>query len=284
MSSGLDIINIARQQIGYIEGPNNETVYGQWYGLPNESYCAMFVSWCFAQVGLSALVAAQTEKGFAYCPAGLTYFQKHGQIVPKGQARPGDLIFYDWSGTGVAEHVGIIEAASMSGITTIEANTSPDHATGSQANGIGVFRRHRPWLNVIGIARPNYPNPVKPAIPTKHKVLASGVAGATALGGGGAAVANHTTTPVVTKPKTVLVAPPFPGSSAFKVGVKGNIAMIVEKALANAGLLPQNLAQGVLTAEDLALVPVYQSKYPGLKGHKGIDIWTYTSMVAKAGE
>ena len=286
MSSGLDIVNIAQKQIGFIEGPNNENPYGTWYGMPNQSYCAMFVSWVFDQAKLSALVAAETPKGFSYCPVGLTWFQKHGQIVPKGTGRPGDLVFYDFSGKGIPEHVGILENCSTAGLTVIEGNTSPDHATGSQANGIGVFRRHRPWLNIIAIARPNYPTPVKPSTPTKNKVLATGVAGATALGGGGMALSNNlgSTTPSVKAP-TVIVAPPFPGTAAFKVGYKTAAALIVERALANAGLLPQNQILGKLTAEDLALVPVYQSKYPGLakvKG-KGIEAFTYTSMVAKAG-
>ena len=39
MSSGLDIVNIAQKQIGFIEGPNNENPYGTWYGMPNQSYC-----------------------------------------------------------------------------------------------------------------------------------------------------------------------------------------------------------------------------------------------------
>ena len=283
MSSGLDIVNIAQRQIGFIEGPNNANPYGEWYGMNNVSYCAIGISWCFNQGNLSAIVAAETPKGFSYCPAGLTWFQKHGQIVPKGTGRPGDLVFFDFSGKGVAEHVGIIEQCSTSGLTTIEFNTSPDHAIASQANGIGCFRRHRPWLNVIAVARPNYPTPVKPTVPTKNKALATGVAGATALGGGSAAVLNNTSsTPV--KSNTVLVAPPFPGTSAFKAGYKNQAAMIVEKALANAGLLPANLVTGVLTAEDLALVPLYQAKYPGLKTAKGLDSLTYTSMVAKAGQ
>ena len=188
MSSGLDIVNIAQRQIGFIEGPNNANPYGEWYGMNNVSYCAIGISWCFNQGNLSAIVAAETPKGFSYCPAGLTWFQKHGQIVPKGTGRPGDLVFFDFSGKGVAEHVGIIEQCSTSGLTTIEFNTSPDHAIASQANGIGCFRRHRPWLNVIAVARPNYPTPVKPTVPTKNKALATGVAGATALGGGSAAV------------------------------------------------------------------------------------------------
>lgn len=285
MTAGLDIVNIAAQQVGFIEGENNENPYGTWYGMPNQSYCAMFVSWVFHEANLSALVAGETSNGFSYCPAGLTWFQKNGQIVDKYKALPGDIVFFNFSGNGVAEHVGIIEGASSDGITTIEGNTSPDHATGSQANGIGVFRRHRPYLGVMGIARPKYPSPVAPAKSlATNKPLAIGTAGVTAVGGGAAAaISSHSSTP---PPKTtVIVAPPFPGSSAFKLGAKGTAELIVARALANAGLLPANIVSNVLTAEEIALIPVYQKKYPGLKNSvgKGIDQWTYTSMTAKAG-
>jgi len=289
VTSGLDLVNIARTQIGFVEGPNNENPYGTWYGIPNESYCAMGVSWCFAQANASHLVAAQTPKGFAYCPAGLTWFQKNKQVVDKYSALPGDLVFYSWSGNGVADHVEIVEAASKDGITAIGFNTGPESYTGNQANGDGCYRRHRPYLYVLAIVRPAY---TANSAPTKslgqNKGLAAGVAGATALTGGGAAAIHtaNTPAPIPTKAPTVIVAPPFPGTSAFKVGAKGKVELVVAKALANAGLLPANLVSSILTEQDMALVPIYQGLYPGLKASKGkgIDAATYTSMVAKANE
>jgi hypothetical protein len=286
MSSGLDIVLEAQGQLGFIEGPNNENPYGSWYGVPNQPYCAMFVSWVFNQKGLSSLVEAETSKGFSYCPAALAHFQKNGQVVGKYDGQPGDLVFFNFSGNGQAEHVGIIEGASSDGITTIEANTSPDHATGSQANGIGVFRRHRPYLGVMAIVRPKYPSAVKASSSASFgsKGLATGVAGATALGGAGVAGVHNSSTTSNTK-TVVIAAPPFPGSSVFKVGAKGKAELIVARALANAGLLPANLVSNVLNDAEIALIPVYQSKYPGLKKEKGKGIGplTYASMVSKAG-
>ena len=288
MSSGLDIVLEAQGQLGFIEGPNNENPYGSWYGIPNQPYCAMFVSWVFEQKGLSALVAAETEKGFSYCPAGLAHFQKNGQVVGKYSGEPGDIVFFNFSGNGQAEHVGIIEGASSDGVTTIEANTSPDHATGSQANGIGVFRRHRPYLGVMAIVRPKYPSAVVPT-QTKalnNKTLATGIAGATALGGAGVAGVTNSTSTTPPAKTTVIAAPPFPGSTVFKTGAKGTAELIVARALANAGLLPANLVSNVLNDAEIALIPVYQSKYPGLAAEKKQKIlgpFTYTSMVSKAG-
>ena len=284
MTAGLDIVNIAQKQVGFVEGPNNDNIYGTWYGLNHAPYCAMFVSWCFAQANATHLVAAQTPKGFSYCPDGLAWFQKNKQVIGKYDGLPGDIVFYSFSGNGQPDHVEIIVGASKDGITTIGGNTSPDHAvTASQANGNGVYLRHRPYLYVMAICRPNYSGSSTPAksIGT-NKTLATGVAGATALTGGGAAVL-HNTTPTQTKPQTVLVAPPFPGTSAFKIGYKNQAAMIVEKALEKAGLLPSPLVTGTLSAEDLALVPTYQSKFK-IKNAKGLDAKTYASMIKEAGK
>ena len=284
MTAGLDIVNIAQKQVGFVEGPNNDNIYGTWYGINNQPYCAMFVSWCFAQANATHLVAAQTQKGFSYCPDGLAWFQKNKQVIGKYDGLPGDIVFYSFSGNGQPDHVEIIVGASKDGITTIGGNTSPDHAlTASQANGNGVYLRHRPYLYVMAICRPNYSGSSTPAksIGT-NKTLATGVAGATALTGGGAAVL-HNTTPTQTKPQTVLVAPPFPGTSAFKIGYKNQAAMIVEKALEKAGLLPSPLVTGTLSAEDLSLVPIYQSKFK-IKNAKGLDSKTYASMIKEIGK
>ena len=47
-----------------------------------------------------------------------------------------------------------------------------------------------------------------------------------------------------------------------------------------------NLVSNVLTPEEIALIPVYQAKYPGLAAEKKAGIVgpnTYLSMAAKAG-
>lgn len=280
MSTALDVVNIARKEAGYIEGPNNDNKYGQWYGMNHAPYCAMFVSWVFAEAGLNSLVAATTSKGFSYCPDGLSWFQKKGQIVDKYSGQPGDIVFFSWSGH-TAEHVGIIVAASKDGITTVEGNTSADHKMGSQANGDGVWIRHRPYLNIMAIARPKYSTVVKPATSlSQNKKLAGGVAAATAIGGGGAAAINNNSSPATTKAPTVVTAPPFPGTSSFQLGSKNAAVLAVEKALAKAGLLPASLADGLYTKETTAAVKKYQSANLTLGTPDGIiGPKTYASLI-----
>jgi len=262
MATALDVLNVARSQIGFVEGPMNENPYGIWYGVPNASYCAMGISWCFAQVGLSQLVAAQTMKGFAYCPAGLNWFQRQGLVVNKYQARPGDLVFFSW-GTGVAEHVEIVEAASADGLTTIGFNTG-DQNTKAAANGGGCYREHRPYLYVMAIVRPKYPVPVKPTtgVATSKKATAGVAAtGAVVAGATGMAHTGVTATPKANITATVFVAPPFPTSqNSFKLGQTNDAVLTVQKALVKKTLLASKYATGTMNTQTQSALAKFDQK------------------------
>ena len=252
MSTALDVLNVARSQIGFVEGPVNENPYGIWYGIPNASYCAMGISWCFAQVGLSHLVAAQTPKGFAYCPAGLTWFQRQGLVVNKYQAQPGDIVFFSW-GTGVAEHVEIVEAASADGLTTIGFNTG-DQNTRAAANGGGCYREHRPYLYVMAIVRPRYPLPVKPTtgIATSKKATAGVAATGAAVTGitGMMHTAPNTQNTSTNKTQTTFIAPPFPSSqNSFKLGQANDAVLTIQSALVKKKLLLAKYATGTMNIQ-----------------------------------
>ena len=266
MATAQDVLNVARSQIGFIEGPINENPYGIWYGIPNASYCAMGISWCFAQVGLSSLVAAQTPKGFAYCPAGLNWFQRQGLVVNKYQAQPGDLVFFSW-GTGVAEHVEIVEAASADGLTTIGFNTG-DQNTRAAANGGGCYREHRPYLYVMAIVRPRYPVPLKPVskgVTSKKAtagVAATGTAvAATAAALHGTAATTNSAKIVPTPTPTAFYAPPFPTTSkSFALGQTNDAVLTVQKALVKKGLLVAKYATGTMNTQTQAALAIFDKK------------------------
>ena len=278
MATALDIVNTAQQQVGFVEGTNNDNPYGTWYEMNHEPYCAMFVSWVFAENNLSNLVAAQTTKGFAYCPAGLSWFQREGRIVDKYSGEPGDIVFYSFAGNGQADHVEIIVNASKDGITTVGGNTSPDHAlTASQANGNGVYLRHRPYLYVLAIARPAYTTPLKSAtsMATK-KPVAVGTAAATALGAGGVAV-HQSSTPATTKPNTVFTAPAW-AVSDFPLKKKTPQELAVEKALYKAGLLPAVAQNTPWTSTHITALKVFQ-KHQGSPQTGIVDKSTYIALM-----
>jgi hypothetical protein len=264
MSGALDVLNIARSQIGFHEGANNDNPYGRWYGIPNAPYCAMGVSWCFAQVGLSHLIAAQTPKGFSYNPAALHWFQMQGMVVNKMSGEPGDLVFFDWNGDGVADHVELLEAASPGGLTTIGFNTgSPNDPTKE-----GCWRVHRNYLFIIAIVRPKYPVIVKPVLSktTSKKATAAVGATGTAIAGATAAVhgmpaTTHLTTTPPTKSPTVFVASPFPTSpKAFIIGAKNEAVLTIEKALLKAGYLGGVYVTGIMNKQTISALSAYEKK------------------------
>lgn len=147
------IVVIAKQELGTIEVPDNKTKYGKWYGLDGNPWCAMFVSWVYAQAGLTKSVAASTKKGFASCDAGLKWFTKRNQLVPIGQAQPGDIVFFQFDEDAQPDHVGIVVKNKGKHLYCIEGNTSPTRK-GSQSNGGGVYRKKRPYSVVMAVARP----------------------------------------------------------------------------------------------------------------------------------
>jgi hypothetical protein len=148
-------LEIARSFLNYAEGDNNDTLFGKWYGLNNQPWCAMFVSYCFAEADQVKQVAASTKKGFASCDAGLKWFAKKGKLVPIGDAQPGDIAFFQFDNDAQPDHVGIVEknATKRKLLICVEGNTSPD-IKGSQSNGGGVYRKKRAYATIMAVVRP----------------------------------------------------------------------------------------------------------------------------------
>lgn len=146
-------VDIAHTQIDYKEAANNNTMYGAWYGMNNQPWCAMFVSWVFNQAGLASSVAASTRKGFASCDAGLKWFAKKNKLVPIGQAQAGDIAFFQFDDDAQPDHVGIVVKNNGKYLWCIEGNTASD-TKGSQSNGDGVYRKKRAYSLVMAVARP----------------------------------------------------------------------------------------------------------------------------------
>lgn len=144
---------------GYKEGENNDTIFGKWFGLNHQPWCAMFVSYCFNEAGMVDLVKAQGAKGFASCNPAVKWFAKNGQLVPVGQAQPGDIVFFNFDADATtAEHVGIVyqNDTVKSKLITFEGNTAGDNA-GSQANGDGAYKKSRNYGLIMAVARPKWP-------------------------------------------------------------------------------------------------------------------------------
>lgn len=165
-----DVLKAAQGKVGTVEGGGSDGKSGNivwvwdWWksvtkaNLQGSPWCAGFVSWCFAQANLSALVAAENSHGFVSTINGLAWFKKKGQLIDPKTAQPGDIVFFDWDGAGHADHVEIVESNGKTFLTTIGGNTSPEGVKGSQQNGGGCYRRKRLLdKTIIGVARPAWP-------------------------------------------------------------------------------------------------------------------------------
>ena len=114
-----DIVAVAQSQLGNVGGQ----LYWNWYGFSNRvSWCACFVSWCADQCGY---IETGTFPKFSYCDTGIAWFRTQGQwqdgsYIPS----PGNIIFFDWDGNDVSDHVGIVESCDGATVYTIEGNAN----------------------------------------------------------------------------------------------------------------------------------------------------------------
>lgn len=128
------LLEIARGELGYTEGPNNYTKYGEWSGDAHAEWCAEFVCWCVNEVDRTYLtelldVVYPNYSGqntgrdwfiargrFVYrkgnCPdwgyqwlKGADHFLQQNEYIPN----PGDLVFFSYNEAGDTEHVAIVE-------------------------------------------------------------------------------------------------------------------------------------------------------------------------------
>ena len=117
-AGNMAIVAVAQSQIGNVGGEP----YWRWWGLDYRvEWCAIFVSWCADQCGyLGAEVLPKTAGVRPY----VDWFIERGQWKDREyEPVPGDIIFFDWEGDGLADHVGIVEKVEDGLVFTIEGNT-----------------------------------------------------------------------------------------------------------------------------------------------------------------
>lgn len=163
MTSVNDVLNIARGEIGYREGANNNSKYGAEYGMNYNPWCVMFIWWVFKQAGASDRFYGGGKT--ALCSTLFNYHRSYSQDVGTSALQAGDIVFFDFSGRKRdTSHVGIVESVSGSSVVTIEGNTSSGNG-GSQSNGDGVYRRTRSKSLISCAYRPAYDG-ASAAVPT----------------------------------------------------------------------------------------------------------------------
>lgn len=141
------VLECAISQIGQGNGANKPNKYTRWY-YGNDTvapWCAIFMAWCFEQVGITDRLDGLTNK--AGCEPWRKWAVAKGywRLTPKA----GAIVLYDWNkaaGDG-ADHIGIVESITSNGIVALEGNTSTN---GSQSNGGYVLRKTRYNADIMG--------------------------------------------------------------------------------------------------------------------------------------
>mgnify|MGYP002651040399 CR=1 FL=1 len=153
------VMKTAAGELGYVEkggstGRNGnitkywEAHYPQWQGA---AWCGAFVYWVLQKRGVKDVPLGKT--GIFYTPAIVNSARAQGVWRAESQlssAQPGDLVLFDFDGSGNAKHVGFVEKYLGNGLVqTIEGNTSGTNV-GSQNDGGGVYRRVRGGATIMG--------------------------------------------------------------------------------------------------------------------------------------
>jgi cell wall-associated NlpC family hydrolase len=157
MAKAADVLSHAKKFVDekYAETGDNHTIMGKWYGTDGLPWCAAFVSYCFNLAGALDLIKVTGKKGFASCDVGMKAFAKAGMLVPVGQAKPGDIVFFQFDTDAQPDHVGFVYSNDGKNLICFEGNTSSDEK-GSQSNGGMCAKKKRPYSLVMAVARPKY--------------------------------------------------------------------------------------------------------------------------------
>ena len=168
-----DIIGVAMTQVGYKEGNSssqlsgttagsgNYTKYGAWYGINPGAWCAMFVSWCANQAGISTSVIPK----HASCDIGMSWFKNNGRWYYSaafgGSYTPkrGDIIYFgnNPSNLNDSTHVAIVTGVDSSKVYTVEGNKSNVCKTYSYSlTDDYIFGYGIPTYTNSGSSLPNY--------------------------------------------------------------------------------------------------------------------------------
>lgn len=116
---GGDIVAAALTQLGQSGGQP----YWSWYGFGGRvDWCACFVSWCADRAGCLQTAVPR----FSLVDDGELWYKSRGLWQRGGSGyvpRAGDVIFFDWEGDGMPNHVGIVESCDGALICTVEGNS-----------------------------------------------------------------------------------------------------------------------------------------------------------------
>ncbi len=128
------LLDVARGELGYTEGRDLYTKYGEWAGDPYAEWCAEFLCWCVDQVDQQhgTHLLARIYPRYSGSNTGLNWFLRQGRYIARNGVvpdwgsqwftgetermavagyipQPGDWVFYTYDDSGTTAHVAMIE-------------------------------------------------------------------------------------------------------------------------------------------------------------------------------
>lgn len=167
-AAGEAVLAVAYGEVGYVEGPNNETKYWDWYGGSYGPWCGVFCMWCSDQAGYpvctdTVLVSNGTLHGYSTGGSGATGVEAQRTL----DLQPGDFVLFSWEywrwengvpvcdggpydGYVAGDHIGIFaywldQAAGW--FAAVEGNTS---SASYDNGGMVLLREDRYTSQVCG--------------------------------------------------------------------------------------------------------------------------------------
>lgn len=128
------IVEVALTQLGNVGGEP----YWSWCGFDSRvEWCACFVSWCANQCDY---IESGIIPKFTNCVNGSNWFKGNGQWQDRNyEPQAGNIIFFDWKGDGITDHVGIVEKCENGTVYTVEGNSGDECKQRSYPVGSSVI-------------------------------------------------------------------------------------------------------------------------------------------------
>lgn len=172
----------SKEGLGETPAGSNRNEITQWYGMDGP-WCAMTVSRALCAAGFTTNgddvvvpgVRRTTAKGWAYVPYMLNDFRDAGRADK--EARPGDLVIFDWEGDGEVDHVGMVERVEPDGsVWTYEGNRNDVLMHVHRDRSVIAAFCHPPYDGTPSPLPPPPPPPGVPAFPGYCSLGSTGTA------------------------------------------------------------------------------------------------------------
>ena len=141
------LLDVARGELGYTEGRDLYTKYGEWAGDPYAEWCAEFLCWCVDQVDqqYGTRLLTQIYPRYSGMNTGMNWFIRQGRFIARNGVvpdwgsqwfygeedrmavasyipQPGDWVFYTFDASGNTAHVAMIEYCTQDENGTVTAH------------------------------------------------------------------------------------------------------------------------------------------------------------------